>query len=167
MSIMIRKAHRSDRTALEQVLCSDSTFREDEIAVALELIDEAVVGSADYWILVAEDSFDNTDVTGGHASNQVVGYVCYGPTPMTKSTFDLYWVVTHKQARGRGVARRLIQAMEADLERGAAIRVETSQLEGYGAARKLYERLNYPEVCRLEDFYRPGDHLIVYYKRLM
>jgi ribosomal protein S18 acetylase RimI-like enzyme len=88
---------------------------------------------------------------------------------MTVCTYDLYWIVTHAQARGQGVARALIEAMEAELRsRGprAQIRVETSQTEGYGAARKLYDRMGYPEMARFANFYKEGDDLIVFYKVL-
>lgn len=154
---LIRGLEPGDREALEGALRSDGTFREDEVEVALELIDEAIGGSKDYWIRVAT-------VDDG----AVAGYICYGPTPMTASTYDLYWIVTHASHRGRGVAGALIRDMERDLgERdGTGIRVETSQLEGYGAARKLYARYGYPEVARFQDFYKVGDDLIVYYKRL-
>lgn len=152
----IRPLAPTDRAALEAALRSDDTFRPDEIAVALELIDDAVKGSDDYWILVAE-----------HADS-VGGYICYGPTPMTEATYDLYWVVVHAEARGHGLATSLVSAMEADLRerKATGIRVETSELEGYGAARKLYDRLGYPEASRLDDFYSAGDALITYYKRL-
>ncbi len=154
--VALRGAVAADREALEQALRSDGTFRDDEVAVALELIDEAIGGSADYWLRVA--------TLGEH----VAGYICYGPTPMTESTFDLYWIVVDASCRGRGVAGALIGAMEDALRARSAtgIRVETSQLEGYGAARKLYARYGYPETARFADFYRPGDDLIVYYKRL-
>ncbi len=46
------------------------------------------------------------------------------------------------------------------------VRVETSKLEGYGAARAFYDALGYPIVSVLEDFYRPGDDLIIYLKKL-
>ena len=96
------------------------------------------------------------------------GYICYGPTPMTEGTWDLYWVVTHPEARGQGVARRLVDAMETELRGFGArhIRVETSQTEGYGAAHVFYERMRYPVVARFPDFYKPGDDLLVMYKQL-
>lgn len=154
----IRPIEPTDREALADALAS--SFRDDEVAVALELIDHAIAATDDYRVLVA------AGVPG--PAHGVGGYICYGPTPMTASTYDLYWIVTHPQARGLGVASALIRAMEADLSaRGASgVRVETSETEGYGAARKLYQRHEYPQVAHLADFYRPGDGLIIYYKRL-
>jgi ribosomal protein S18 acetylase RimI-like enzyme len=154
--VIVRRAGPADRDALAGALRSDATFRPDEVAVALELIDGALAGGPDYELLVAD--------VAGH----VVGYVCYGPTPMTRATWDLYWVVVDAAARGKGVAGALIRAMESDLASrgGGHVRVETSETEGYGAARRLYAKLDYPEAARLADFYAPGDALLIYYKRI-
>ncbi len=158
MSVTIRNLQAEDRPLLEGILRSDETFRDDEVAVALELVDDALGDTrSDYWFCIAE------------AAGEAAGYLCYGPTPMTDCTYDLYWIVTHKKHRGKGVARTLVAHMEeALLKRGprARIRVETSQSEGYGAARKFYERLEYPEVARFKDFYKTGDDLIVFFKNL-
>ena len=70
------------------------------------------------------------------------------------------------RAQAEVVAGALVAAME-DAVRGAGgghIRVETSETEGYGAARRLYEKLGYPLAARMRDFYGPGDALLVYYK---
>jgi GNAT superfamily N-acetyltransferase len=154
--IELRAAVPADRAAIAAVVSSDATFKPDEIAIALELVDDAFAGDVDYRIRVAE--------LGG----AVVGYLCYGPTPMTAATYDLYWIVVSAQVRGQGVARALIEGMEDELRAGGGghIRVETSETEGYGAARTLYARTGYPEVARMRDFYGPGDALIVYYKIL-
>jgi len=106
------------------------------------------------------------DVDG--APDGIGGYLCYGPTPMTASTYDLYWIVCHPAARGRGVASALIQHMEGELRarNATGVRVETSETDDYGAARRLYAKLRYPRVAHLADFYRPGDGLIIYYKQL-
>jgi GNAT superfamily N-acetyltransferase len=138
------------------LLEEDGLFSREERSVARQLIDAALAERDDYRVLVAE------------CDGRVAGYVCYGPTPMTEGTWDLYWIVTHPDARGRGVARALIQRMEGELRGlGArAIRVETSQLDSYGAAHAFYARLEYPVVARLRDFYRVGDDLLVLMKRL-
>src|SRR5262245_15573375 len=101
----LRRLTPPDRDAIERLLRSDGTFHEDEITVALELVDDALARpGADYWVIVCADE-----------RAEVVGYVCYGKTPMTLGTWDLYWVVTHARARGRGVASRLVVAMEDEV----------------------------------------------------
>lgn len=153
----LRAVAAADRGAIADVIASDETFKPDEVAVALELVDAAIAGSADYEVRVADD---------GEAG--VCGYICFGRTPMTERTYDLYWIVVHARVRGRGVARLLVQAMEGEIRSrgGGQIRVETSETDGYGSARAVYARLGYPEASRLPDFYSPGDALITYYKVL-
>ncbi len=157
----IRRLARPDRQSIEELIRSDDTFNQEEVAVALELVDSAASNEAetpgrDYHVLVCEDA------------GRIVGYVCFGPTPMTMGTWDLYWIATHRAARGRGVATRLVDAMEAELRTAGAriVRLETSQLESYGAARAFYARLGYVEVGRIPDFYRQGDDLVTLAKRL-
>ncbi|MGA9520000.1 MAG: GNAT family N-acetyltransferase [Myxococcaceae bacterium] len=127
------------------------------MACALELIDIALQGnSPDYKVLVADKD------------SKVLGYICYGPTPMTEGTFDLYWIASDPAARGQGVGGKLTTAMEEDLRRsqGRIIRVETSAQEAYGSTRGFYAAMKYTEECRFRDFYKPGDDLVILAKRL-
>jgi ribosomal protein S18 acetylase RimI-like enzyme len=153
---VIRPARPADRAALEAAIRSDATFDTDEIAVAIELVDKGIAGDPDYLLRVAE------------IDGAVRGYVCFGRTPMTAATWDLYWVVVDAATRGQGVARALVAAMEDEIRAGGGghVRVETSVGDGYGAARRLYERLGYPLAATFADFYEPGDDLLVYYKRV-
>jgi ribosomal protein S18 acetylase RimI-like enzyme len=155
----IRRLTPPDRGDLERLLTESGTFNADEISVALEVIDDAIAEPGkDYHVLVAEND-----------AGRVLSYICFGPTPMTEAAFDLYWVATHPDARGQGLASRLLQKMEAELctgGRSPTVRIETSQLESYGAARVFYERAGYAEVGRIRDFYKPGDDLVIFSKRI-
>jgi len=135
-----------------------SEFSASEVSCALELVDLALTQPAqrDYLFCVAVEG------------ETLCGYVCYGPTPMTDGTFDLYWIASDVGARSKGVGSRLVAAMEADLRtRGARIiRVETSAQEAYGPTRAFYERNRYLETARIPDFYKPGDDLVILTKRL-
>ncbi|MEZ4448099.1 MAG: N-acetyltransferase [Nannocystaceae bacterium] len=156
--MILRPIHEGDRSALVAIL--EEAFRPDEVAVALELIDLALAGSPDYQVLVA--ALPDLDL-------DVAGYLCHGPTPMTAATHDLYWIVTHPQARGRGLARALIDAMESELRALGGrrnVRIETSEQESYGAARHLYARCGYEQATLLPDFYGPGDGLLIFYRQL-
>jgi ribosomal protein S18 acetylase RimI-like enzyme len=102
------------------------------------------------------------------ASAEVVGYVCYARTPFTHAACDLYWLATHPGHRRGGIARQLVLTMEAELSQLGVqhIRVETSGTGGYSAARSFYDRCGYQNIARIPDFYKPGDDLYTYYKRL-
>jgi ribosomal protein S18 acetylase RimI-like enzyme len=155
--IQVRPLQLRDRAPLHQLLTKDGLFTREEVSVALELVDGALAEpGGEYRVLIAE------------RDGRLSGYVCYGPTPMAEGTWDLYWIVTHPDARGGGVARTLVGCMEEEIRRLGArlVRVETSRLDGYGAARAFYQRMAYPVVAELHDFYKPGDDLLVMLKRL-
>jgi ribosomal protein S18 acetylase RimI-like enzyme len=156
----IRRLAPPDRAAVLDVLTSDGTFNQEEIDVAMELVDDVCSDE--------QDDEDRYEALVCEVDGRVVGYVCFGHTPMTESTYDLYWIATHREARGKGVATRLVHAMEAELVKTGArvVRIETSQQEAYGAARAFYHRLGYHEAGRIVDFYKAGDDLITYAKRL-
>lgn len=127
------------------------------MGVAIELVDLALQpNNPDYKILVADR--DGT----------LVGYVCYGPTPMTEGTYDLYWIASDPTVRGQGIGASLVSGMEADLRRQKAriIRVETSATEAYGPTRGFYASMKYTEEARIRDFYKVGDDLIILTKRV-
>src|SRR4051812_30995032 len=121
----IRSPSLPDREALIEIISQGGTFRPDEVSCAIELLD-AALARADgntYEALVAEDP-----------AGLLVAYTCFGQTPMTDGTFDLYWLVVGAAARGQGVGRALLTATEEHLRlRGVrTVRVETSSLEGQG-----------------------------------
>jgi ribosomal protein S18 acetylase RimI-like enzyme len=153
----IRPIAGRDREPLAALIRRIETFSPQEVEVAIELVDITLTaGSKDYSILVAD--------RGG----QLVGYVCYGPTPMTEDTYDLYWIASAPEVRGQGVGAALVSGMEGDLRRrkGRLIRVETSATEAYGPTRGFYASMKYGEEARIRDFYKTGDDLIILTKRL-
>jgi len=151
--VPIAEAHRA---ALDRLVQSTREFSADEAIVALELVDAAILGSADYRAIVCE------------RQGEVLGYVCFGPTPMTEGTWDLYWIAVDASARGQGVGRELVLHMMRELSSRHArlVRVETSGQEAYASTRAFYEKTKFEVVARIRDFYRPGDDLVVYGKYL-
>ena len=153
----IRPLAEADRPSLAELLSRIETFSPEEVTCALELIDLALQPSnKDYRVLVAV------------REGKLVGYVCYGPTPMTDGTNDLYWIASDPKVRGQGVGAALVSAMEGDLRRKKArlIRVETSAMEAYGPTRGFYQAMRYVEEARFRDFYKVGEDLIILSKKL-
>jgi len=100
--------------------------------------------------------------------DDVLGYVCYGPHPLTDGVFDLYWIAVDPAAQGRGVGRALMREVEAGvaLRNGRLLLVETSGSPEYQAARRFYESCGYRYQAVIHDFYEPGDDLIIFGKVL-
>jgi ribosomal protein S18 acetylase RimI-like enzyme len=129
------------------------------VSCALELL-AAVLDPAEGNTYEARVLVDEHDVP--------IAYACFGLTPMTDATYDLYWLITSAEHRGRGLGAALLGGLEEELRGrgGRTVRIETSSLEGEGGARRFYLRVGYQEVGRIADFYRPGDDLITLTKRL-
>jgi ribosomal protein S18 acetylase RimI-like enzyme len=145
------------RAKLASLLERTAEFTADEVTVALELVDEGLARPDDpdgYWFVVDEQG------------DEIRGYACFGPTPMTRGCFDLYWIAVDPAARGHGVGRRLLEAVEERIRSagGRLLRVETAGLDDYAATRAFYERTGFAVAARIADFYWEGNDLVVFTK---
>lgn len=155
----IRKMIASDRDALRSVLTRTDMFTEPEIQVALELMDVYLSNKdqKDYIIHVAETE-----------TKEVAGYVCYGPTPATEKTFDLYWIAVAPEMQNKGIGKKLLYFVENEIrnQQGRLIIIETSSQVKYEPTQQFYIRNHYEIEARIKDFYRPGDDRLIFVKRL-
>jgi ribosomal protein S18 acetylase RimI-like enzyme len=153
----LRQLTLADRRRIEEITRAVGLFREDEIAVALEVFDEATGGRP-----------GNTySVLGAELDAGLAGWICWGPTPCTLGTFDLYWMAVDPALQGRGLGTALVTEMERRLARVARlIIVETAGRPDYAAARAFYQARKYSAVSRIPDFYAPGDDQVVFVKRV-
>jgi len=147
-----------DRSAIVDIVRGVGNFNQAEMDCALELVDIYLNNAQqnDYRVVVAED-----------ADECVCGYACWGPTPMTQGTYDLYWLATHPGAQGRGVGRELMNYVEDRVreENGRLLIIETSSKESYGKTVGFYRRSEYEEASRIRDFYDVGDDKLVFVRR--
>jgi len=154
--IAIRPIVTEDRAQLLRLVERQDNFNSQEVAVAIEVIDDTLdPAKNDYSILVA--------VSAGQG---VVGFICYGEIPMTDRRFDLYWIAVDPDLGRQGVGKLLLARMEKELtgQGGGIVYVDTSSTPGYDRARSFYEKNGYAVVCVLPDFYRAGDDRVIYQK---
>jgi ribosomal protein S18 acetylase RimI-like enzyme len=158
----IRTIEAADRAPLQDLLQRIENFTAEEVEVALELIDGAISDpeTSGYFAKVITLPDDGAE--------RLAGYICWGPTPMTARTFDLYWIAVDGAVRGKGLGRALILDLEEQLraEGGANLRLETSSKESYGKTLQFYVDLGFEVSASLADFYAPGDALIILYKQI-
>jgi ribosomal protein S18 acetylase RimI-like enzyme len=153
------------RPLLVDLLGALAAFSDDERAVALEVIDTQLARpEVDGYRFIL--SF--FEPPNGDGPSRLAGYICYGRTPMTQSTYDLYWIATSPEFARWGVARGLVATMESDIARegGGIVRVETGSREGYDTAIQFYDALGFARTARIEDFYAPSDDLIIFTKKI-
>lgn len=147
-----------DRPRIAKILRDTPEFKPSEVAVAEELIDcylDDPSGSG-YHILVAE--VDST----------VEGYICYGPTPLTEGTWDIYWVAVSREKQGQGIGSALMRSAEKEILKaeGRLSIIETSSTPAYEKTRNFHLSHGYEIIARIPDFYVPGDDKLIMQKRL-
>ena len=157
MSCSLRPVGREHRARLEQLTRGTGLFREEEVATALELLDESLAGDEDYQFLGAFDD------------DQLIGYACWGPTPGTVATSDLYWIVVDRDRQGAGVGSQLLSEVERRLlaDGRRLVVVETSSRADYQPTRAFYEARGYGKAATVPAYYAPGDDLVIYTKDLI
>jgi ribosomal protein S18 acetylase RimI-like enzyme len=131
-------------------------FRPDEIDIARELIDSGI----------AEGPKGHYQSFVARVNDQTVGWVCWGPTPCTLGTFDIYWIGVASNMQGRGIGRTLTAFAEKSIaeQGGQLFVVETSSRETYTPTRGFYVAQGYREAGRIPDFYGPGDDRVIFIK---
>jgi ribosomal protein S18 acetylase RimI-like enzyme len=157
VSCSLRPLGRAHRARLEQLTRATGLFREEEVATAVELLDESLAGDEDYQFV------------GGYEGDELVGYACWGPTPGTRATSDLYWIVVDRERQGSGIGSQLLREVERLLTADGRrlVVVETSSRADYTATRKFYEARGYTRAATIPGYYAPGDDLVIYTKDLI
>ena len=147
-----------DRAAVRALTSATGFFSDEEVAVAVELVEARLAqGLASGYRFLFADGDDGLD-----------GYVCYGPIALTRSSFDLYWIAVRPDAQRTGLGRRLMEAAEAEARAlgATAMYVETSSRPQYEPTRAFYRRIGYRSAAELPDFYGPDDGQVIFAKRL-
>ena len=147
----------TDKGPILDILGRTGMFTPEELDVALELIDAWLYKpeQKDYLILIAL------------SGDRPAGYACYGPTPATEGTFDLYWIAVDPLLQGRGLGGKLLRRTEEVIAEadGKLIIIETSSQEKYRPTRSFYEKNGYLLEARIKDFYRTGDDRLIFTRR--
>ena len=157
----------ADRDRVAAILRGTENFREEEVSVALELFDESFA-DPDYRFLGAFGSAaPAADAGGRRMEDLLIAFACFGPTPATDRTFDLYWIAVDRSAQGTGCGTMLLAEVERRLEalHARMLVVETSSRSDYAATRGFYLRRGYVEAARVREFYAPDDDRIILTKR--
>jgi GNAT superfamily N-acetyltransferase len=153
-----RSLTAADREPLAALLAATGFFNDEELEVALELVDDRLQhGAASHYRFLL-----------GEVEGEVAGYACWGPTPGTVESVDLYWIAVDPTRQGLGVGRALLEAAEGWIaeEGRRRIYVETAGRAQYEPTRAFYLACGYHVAAELTDFYAPGDAKVIFLKVL-
>ncbi len=152
----IRPAVLEDKQKVLNFLSASSVFRDNELKIAEQVFDDAVNAGpgGEYLSYVAEQD------------KSIVGWVCFGPTPCTVGTYDIYWIAVDPTKRRNGLGSALINFAENKIKNsnGRLIVIETSSTNLYLPTRSFYTKKGYLQMASVDNFYAPGDGKVVYAK---
>ncbi|MBU1964249.1 MAG: GNAT family N-acetyltransferase [Proteobacteria bacterium] len=147
-----------DREAVGRLVRATRFFSEEEIGIAVELVEERLAkgDASGYFFLFAEEE------------NRLLGYACFGPIPGTVHSFDLYWIAVDPGEQGRGVGRKLMATSETLIAQrgGRQVYADTSSRPQYEPTRTFYLSCGYLQEAFLADFYATGDGKVIFVKPL-
>lgn len=148
----------TDIHRIREIVESTDFFYDHEVKVAVELVEERLRKgeSSGYYFVFAE-------VNGVTAA-----YTCFGHDEMTKSSFELFWIVTHNSFRGQGIGRLLLEETYKRIREmgGTLVVAETSGRPYYEPTRAFYASVGYKLEAVIKDYYDKGDDKCFYVKRL-
>lgn len=152
LPVEIREVSPGDTDLLRALLEQVDAFRPDEVDCAMEVVEEFHGGDRDYHPFILWEG------------KRPAGFLCFGKVPLTRSTYDLYWIAVDPRFRRRGYGTRLMEFfIQSFREEGGRLGViETSSLPAYAGARDLYLRCGFEEKARLKGYYGEGDDLVIY-----
>lgn len=154
----ITRFKKEDLKNLKGMLLELKTFNLKEIKVAYEMAKEFLKKGkkSDYNFLAAKEN--------GNFS----GFLCYGPTPLTSHTFDLYWIAVSKNFQRKSIGNLLLKECEEKVKKegGKILVVETSSTKRYEKARRFYVKNGFKKVAEIKDFYKKNDNKIIYVKTI-
>lgn len=155
---MIVTATEADGAQIRDITARAGVFNQEEV--------ESVPAMFDEYLKYGAESGYNFIVY--REEEQVLGYAIYGFRDLTDGVYDLYWIAVDPDARRQSVGRKLLTTTE-DLIRaqgGRMVIAETSGTPEYDATREFYVRTGYKAEAIIKDFYKPGDDLFVFIKRI-
>jgi ribosomal protein S18 acetylase RimI-like enzyme len=192
----LRDLTSADAVRVLEITRATGVFREEELAIAAEVFQDAVearLGDSAARRLepTPPDMGRGPTIESGEGSNatserpspraaeppyyvlgaefngELIGWICWGRTPCTVGTWDLYWLAVDPAAHRLGAATLLVEEMERQLGgKARLISIDTSGRQDYGPTRAFYTARGYSAVARVPDFYAPGDDQIIFTKLL-
>ena len=159
---VVRAATPNDRQPIYHLLMNAGIFGQADA----DCVDEMFRGT--WAALQADANADTYHWLSCWLDDQLAGFACFGTESLTQGTWDLFWICVAPSARGQGVGRALMHNVVARAKAAGArlMVIYTSSTAPYAPARRLYESQEFTRSAIVDDYYRDGDHLYIYSKRL-
>jgi ribosomal protein S18 acetylase RimI-like enzyme len=164
----LRDLTSADATRILEITRLTGVFREEELGIAAEVFADGVEAAAKARAAPTPSSAELPYyLLGAELDGSLVGWICWGATPCTERTWDLYWLAVDPRAQGHGVGSALVDEMERRLKgKARLISIDTSGRPDYEPTRRFYLLRGYRAVAVVPNFYAAGDDQVIFTKEL-
>lgn len=154
MTIEIRKVVKEDVMGLKDVLDSSALFPS-------EYLDDMIF---DYLNNPESEDIWFTSLIDGN----IVGLGYCAHEKLTEGTYNLLAIAVRKELQGKGVGRLMMRHIEQFLREMSTriLIVETSSDPQYALTRAFYLKLDYSQEATIRDFWKEGEHKVIFWKKL-
>jgi ribosomal protein S18 acetylase RimI-like enzyme len=154
---MIRPAKPDDVERLAELTEATAFFQPHEIDALHSVLEAYFEGRTGHGCFVSG------------AKGKIDGFVYLGEADMADRTWYIWWLAVDPSTQGRGVGKELLKFAEGEASKrgGRVMFIETSGLPSYEPTRRFYVKNGYDKEAVLRDYYRDGDDLVIFRKRLI
>jgi ribosomal protein S18 acetylase RimI-like enzyme len=145
---------------------------EQDLPVLKKVIDSTGLFPSEFLDDMTADFFSNPESADVWLTKEEAGVpvaiAYYAPERLTEGTYNLYLIAVRKEDQGKGMGAEIMKYVETKLQQAGhrVLLVETSSLPEFEATRNFYEKLRYIKEATIHDFYKEGEHKIIFWKKL-
>lgn len=156
LEVRISPLEQSHHSAFSQALRACGVFSTAEVACCEELFEISMTpkGKTEYQFY------------GAFLENEPRGFLGIGQDTLADRAMELYWIFVDPRDARKGLGTSLMSFFDRESQRRKSrlATIWTSSLPGYQPACRLYERHGFLLTCRLPNYYKVGDDLLIYRK---
>lgn len=99
---------------------------------------------------------------------KMVAYACFGKILDSDATYELYWLSTLNEYRGKGIGKKIISKLIETVRNlgGSKIFVKTDGTKQYAPTRSFYEKCGFKNEAILKEYYDESDDCYIYSYKL-
>jgi ribosomal protein S18 acetylase RimI-like enzyme len=144
----------ADRQSVVSMARATRVFSDEEVVLLEEHFQAHVEGIEDH----------RYQFLGYYRNAELRGFICWGPTPLSTTMADVYWVCTAREAQRQGIATKLFAAAAEAAARGGRLSfvVWMSGRSALTPVHGFLEKLGFRLKATIADYYDKGDAMRVY-----
>lgn len=95
---------------------------------------------------------------------KTVAFACFGMVPDSEASYELYWLSTLNEYRGKGIGKEVIANLLNDIKKsgGRKLFLKTCGDDKYAPTRKFYEKCGFKMEAVLKEYYDTDQDCCIY-----